>query len=250
MDANCAQCHRPSGSGPTFDGRYDTALTNQNIINAILSKGDLGYDNARVVVPKDVWRSIFYGRMNITDSAVKMPTLARNLIDTNAVQVIGDWINSLAGVPALAPPGIIPNGGSFAGSVNVTLQHSDASAAIRYTLDGTLPATNSPLYTGAINLTSNMTVRAKAFETNFIASVAANAVFIINSSQFTSVSLTNGVVHLFFAGASGQTYVLQASTNLVDWVPVSTNVAPAEIFEMTDPQAANFQFRFYRTMKP
>jgi hypothetical protein len=75
--------------------------------------------------------------------------------------------------------------------------------------------------------------------------VAANATFIINPPQFTSVSLTNGIVHLFFAGANGQAYVLQASTNLVNWVPVATNVAPAGIFEMTGPEA--FPFRFYRT---
>jgi len=162
---------------------------------------------------------------------------------------MGDWINSLPGTPALAPPTITPNGGSFAGSVGVNLQHPDLSAALRYTLDGSLPTTNSTLYTGPISLTNNLTVRATAFDTGYNPSVTANAIFIIDPSQFTSVSLTNGIVHLFFAGTSGQTYVLQASTNLVDWVPVATNVAPAGVFEMIDPDAANFQSRFYRTAK-
>ncbi len=249
LDANCAQCHRPGGSGITFDGRYDTPLANQNLINAVPAKGDLGFDNARAVVSKGILRSVLYGRVNSTDPAIKMPSLARNLIDTNAVQLMGDWINSLPGTPALAPPGIVPNGGSFAGSVGVTLQHPDLLATMRYTLDGTLPATNSALYSGPINLTNNMTVRAKAFANGFNPSVAATATFIINPAQFTSVALTNGMVHLFFAGAIGQTYVLQASTNLIDWVPVATNIAPAGIFEMTDPQANQFQYRFYRTIE-
>jgi uncharacterized repeat protein (TIGR03806 family) len=249
LDANCAICHRPGGSGFTFDGRYDTPLASQNIIDAAVSKGDLGADNARVVAPKDIWRSVLYGRLNSTDPTIQMPTLARNLIDTNAVQVVGDWINSLPGTPALAPPDIIPDGGSFYGSVAVILQHSNTLAAIRYTLDGTLPTNSSALFSGAVVLTNNMTLRAKAFEAGFIDSVAANATFIINPSQFTAVSLTNGVVHLFFAGIANQTYVLEATTNLVDWVPVATNVAPAGIFEMIDPAASQFQYRFYRTEK-
>ena len=247
LDANCAICHQPGGSGITFDGRYDTPLASQNIINAAVSKGDLGADNARVVAPEDIWRSVLYGRMNSTDPSIQMPTLARNLVDTNAVQVFGDWINSLPGTPALAPPDIIPGGGSFYGSVAVTLQHSNTLAAIRYTLDGSLPTNSSALFSDAVILTNNATLRAKAFASGFIDSVAANATFLINPSQFTAVSLTNGVVHLFFAGIANQTYVLEASTNLVDWTPVQTNVAPAGVFEMIDPAASQFQYRFYRT---
>src|SRR4030095_16676764 len=126
--------------------------------NGILTKGDLGYDNARVVVPKDIWRSILYQRTASTDSTVQMPSLAQTLVDTNALSVFADWINSLAGTPALAPPAIAPNGGLFQGSVSISLQSTNGGDELYYTLDGSLPNTNSFHYAGPFNLTSNATV--------------------------------------------------------------------------------------------
>jgi len=188
IDANCAQCHRPGGPQTTFDARYDTPLTNQNIIDGVLVKGDLGYDNARVVVPKDILRSVLYDRMNTVDSLIKMPQLARNVIDTNAVNAIADWINSLPGTPALAPPAISPPGGSGVGSLAVTIQHSDTSARLYFTVDGSLPTTSSTLYTGPVTLTNSVTLKAVAFDTGFNNSIAA-----CFGSDNASVCLTHEV---------------------------------------------------------
>ena len=249
LDANCAQCHRPGGTGITFDARYDTALANQNIVGTLASSS-LGIDNAHVVQPKDIWRSVLHVRMNTETNAYKMPPLARSLIDTNAVQVIGDWINSLAGTPALAPPTITPNGGTFSPFVNVALTTPDTNALLYYTLNGTLPTTNSFLYAGPLTLTNSLTLTASAFADGYNNSVLVSALFTVQPVYFTSASFaTNGQFELGFFGTAGQTYVLQASTNLVNWIPLSTNTAPTNQFMLTDPGAGNYPYRFYRALQ-
>jgi hypothetical protein len=47
------------------------------------------------------------------------------------------------------------------------------------------------------------------------------------------------------SGVNNYLYVVQASTDLVHWVAVATNVAP---FSFVDPNASQFSRRFYRTV--
>jgi hypothetical protein len=248
MDANCSQCHRPGGSGPTIDARWDTPLTNQNIINVLPVKGDLGYDNAKIVTPKDILRSVLYDRANSVDPAIKMPTLARNVIDTNAMTVIAAWINSLPGTPALLPPLINPAGGTFNGSVTVTLAPPDTNATVRYTLDGSLPTTNSFLYLSPFAVTNSLMLRANAYESGSNNSVAATAVFTILPPVFFTGpgAFTNGGFQVQLSGTTGKTYILQATTDFINWTPVATNVPVASPFSLIDPNATNLPVRFYR----
>jgi hypothetical protein len=46
-------------------------------------------------------------------------------------------------------------------------------------------------------------------------------------------------------GKHGYKYVVEASTDLVHWVPVQTNTAP---FTFVDAQAGQFSRRFYRSV--
>jgi uncharacterized repeat protein (TIGR03806 family) len=94
LDANCSQCHRPNGGvQANYDARFDTPLADQNIINGAVGN-TLGITGAKVVVPSDISKSIMHVRLNTTGPD-KMPPLARNTIDTNAVATLQAWINSL-----------------------------------------------------------------------------------------------------------------------------------------------------------
>jgi hypothetical protein len=247
IDANCAQCHRPGGPGPTFDARYDTPLDGQNIINGNVL-GNLGYDNAHVVTPRDLWRSILYQRASSLNPLVKMPPLARNLVDSNGMDVVAAWINGLPGLPALAPPTLVPAGGTFNGSASVTLLPSDTNATLYYTLDGSLPNTGSLVYSGPITLTNSATLTANAFETGFNNSVAASAPFtILPTILFAGPgSFSNGVFVVELSATPNQTYVLEQSSNLLQWTPMATNVPIASPFYLSDPDASNFPTRYYR----
>jgi hypothetical protein len=246
FDANCSQCHQPGGTGITFDARYTTPLANQNLIY-----GGLDESGFAMIVPKDLWRSEIPPRMTATPpSPLRMPPLARSLIDTNAVQVITDWINSLPGTPAQAPPSIAPNGGSYFNSIAVAVAAPDTNAVIYYTLDGSTPATNSLRYVAPFNVTSNATVAASAFRTNYNNSATVTALFFVAPVQFTSANFgTNRQFQLNFLGVPGSNYVLQASSNLLNWTPISTNTAMTNAFILFDPAATNYPQRFYRVQQ-
>ena len=57
--------------------------------------------------------------------------------------------------------------------------------------------------------------------------------------------LSNGQFRLNVAGLAGYSYVVQASTDLMSWLPIQTNPAP---FVFVDTSAASYGCRFYRTM--
>jgi uncharacterized repeat protein (TIGR03806 family) len=94
LDANCSHCHRPGGAQALWDGRIETALAEANIINGTLLN-TLGVAGARNVVPGDLVKSIMHRRVNSVDPAIKMPPLARNVIDQDAVAALSEWIINL-----------------------------------------------------------------------------------------------------------------------------------------------------------
>jgi len=86
-------------------------------------------------------------------------------------------------VGKVAKPTISPNGGTFTGSVTVTLSTTTSGATIRYTTDGSSPSSSSSLYQAPLTLTSTATVKAKAFKSGLSNSNVASASFTIEPPQ-------------------------------------------------------------------
>ena len=122
-----------------------------------------------------------------------------------------------AGVEHSAPaPVAVPAGGLFTSNVVVTLA-SDVQP-LRFTLDGSEPATNSPLYAAPILLTNGCLLQARSFPSNGVPGplMAESYLFLdTNVVEFTS-TLPLVVIHTFGL-------VLDSKTN----IPASLRVIPA-----------------------
>jgi hypothetical protein len=93
LDANCSSCHRPGGTGAGWDARFETPLAGQGIINGPL-RNNLGVDDAKLVVPGDIAKSMMHTRMASTAAAEQMPPVTRNVPDEVALKVLEEWIRA------------------------------------------------------------------------------------------------------------------------------------------------------------
>jgi hypothetical protein len=68
--------------------------------------------------------------------------------------------------------------------------------------------------------------------------------------MFTSSShFSNGTFSLSVTGMAGGSYILQGTTDFLHWASINTNLVPANVFNLSDPAATNFPYRFYRAVE-
>jgi hypothetical protein len=68
------------------------------------------------------------------------------------------------------------------------------------------------------------------------------------AADITSIVISNGEIYITYSGVSNQTYVVQTSTNLEDWVDLVTNSAVGNLFSFIDLGDTNSNRRFYRAL--
>ena len=74
-------------------------------------------------------------------------------------------------------------GGFYSSGTALTLSTNDSIAEIRYTVDGSLPDSLSPIYSNAFTLNSTTLVRAQAFKPGYISSVQNEEFYLINNTH-------------------------------------------------------------------
>lgn len=80
-----------------------------------------------------------------------------------------------------ATPTVSPASGNYRGSVQVSVSDTTPNAVIRYTTDGTLPTTSSPIYTGPVTLTVSTIFKARAFLSGAEASAVVENDYLVNA---------------------------------------------------------------------
>jgi hypothetical protein len=93
LDSNCSNCHRPeTGNRAAMDARLTTPLASQGLVWSRAIDG-LGIADPYLIHPGDPLSSVLYHRvMAAGGSPIAMPPLAKQLAQTEALDVLWDWI--------------------------------------------------------------------------------------------------------------------------------------------------------------
>ena len=86
---------------------------------------------------------------------------------------------------------------------------------------------------------------------NFVGSAISSAALLLLDAplRFGAVSDGGDPFSLQLAGQANTNYIVQASTNLINWVSLATNNSPYGFWNYVDADSSNFNHRFYRAFQ-
>ena len=144
----------------------------------------------------ELYNSSQAGLRDAPGVAVKftVPTIINGKVYVGATKALAVYGNGTF----LALPAISPNGGYFSNSVSVTITEATPGATVYYTLDGTTPGTNSPVYTSPLTLTNTALLNVKALKADAVPGQVVSTTFINTASTSFSAGF---VSQEFYSGA-------------------------------------------------
>jgi hypothetical protein len=95
LHANCSHCHRKWGGGNAeFQVLATLPLNDLGVVDVKPGQGTFELKDPRILVPGDPDRSMIHHRMTRLGLG-RMPHIASNVVDEEAVKLIRDWIKQL-----------------------------------------------------------------------------------------------------------------------------------------------------------
>jgi len=121
------------------------------------------------------------------------------------------------------------------------------------TLDGefsTVPGADNTIYSSVLQRDQKILIGG---DFNTVAGQTRHGVARLNVGEIlariAAPAITNGIAYLTVNTTPGRTYVLEGSTNMVQWLSLSTNTADGTTLVFADPNASGFSYRFYRVRR-
>ncbi|WP_060862295.1 chitobiase/beta-hexosaminidase C-terminal domain-containing protein [Paenibacillus riograndensis] len=199
-------------SSPTLTGTYtyfsSSAMLGQKGNNLYM----LAYDSSNTPVVYytadhgSTWQNAGVDMSSIDPNAIYslMEADGRVLLSGNS-QLVMTTTGILAQVEA---PTANPAGGAVAPGTTVALSSATNGAAIHYTLDGSVPTSSSPVYSGPIPVTSAVTIKAIAVKAGMTDSAVVSEAYTIMAQVEAPIANPAGG-----AVAPGTTVVLSSATS-------------------------------------
>ena len=172
--------------GGTYGGPQNVVLTTMTPGATILYT-----TNGNVPQMGTGFTKVYSGPISVLDNTTIRAVATKSGI-ANSPVAVGVYTITNPGIVAV--PVISPNGGTFNGSVNVTLSTTTSGASVYYTTSGNLPVVGTSftkLYSAPFTLYGTTTVRAMGVKTGLANSAVAAANFVVNSPSVVAAPTFN-----------------------------------------------------------
>jgi putative heme-binding domain-containing protein len=145
LHANCSHCHRKWGGGNAeFQLLATLDLAETGAAGARPTQGTFNIGNARVIAPRDPYRSILFYRM-AKRGLGRMPRLGSDEVDEAGLQLIHDWIARLPGAGVVLDAQVRP-AARTAEAIDRLCKAGDAPAEeLRPQIDSLMASTSTAL---------------------------------------------------------------------------------------------------------
>ncbi len=226
-----------------------SAWNNDNIV---LANGNSISLDAAFTYPNNDWQvaGLWAQWLNTNDLTT---LLSINNTDPNAWAARLDGLTALTNSsPAELDPITITSNSPAAGFIAQAVQTARAN----------IVATNGPFFpnqlfqrVGDVLATPQLSVASPFLNTNSLSTLSANGITdealeiiptqllpLLRLDSFGQIAATNGQLQLSFSGYDGHSYAIQASSNLTDWVNISTNCPTNGIFGITNTPTPGQQY--------